>query len=139
MPASEGVERLELSFGSRMDEVDEATRALRRFLKTRGVGRNALDLLLIFREAALNAAVHGLKGAKDAKASAEVLLEDGAAHISVRVSGPGFDWRNACYDAPSPQAESGRGLFVISTNADQMTFNEAGNAIELYKRFKGRT
>jgi serine/threonine-protein kinase RsbW len=114
-------------------EVDEATRTLRRFLKTRGVGREGLDVLLLFREAALNAALHGLQHAPGGKAEAEIALEGGAARIRIQDPGPGFDWRSASFDAPHPEAESGRGLFVIAANADRVAFNESGNAIELYK------
>jgi serine/threonine-protein kinase RsbW len=136
MSADANGDSLQLTFGARVAEVDEATRKLRKFLLARGAEREVLSILLLFREAALNAARHGLQEAEDAVAQAQIVWEKKGVRLLIQDPGPGFDWRRASYTAPRAEADSGRGLFVLCSNADCIKFNEAGNAIELYKRFR---
>jgi len=63
-------------------------------------------------------------------------LAPGEVSYSILDEGPGFDW-SLVPDPRNPEnllKPSGRGLMLIRTFMDEVTFNESGNEIAMTKR-----
>lgn len=130
----EGAERLDIAFRADLDHVDAVCEEARRFLDRSGLSAAAFDVVLVLREALSNAVIHGSKAGGQVRMSLgltgdEVLIE-------VRDEGPGWDWRAQDFEVPPPESTSGRGLSIMKSYADELTFNEQGNAVCLRKRVR---
>ena len=92
--------------------------------------RMALD------EALSNAIKHGNRRDPGKSVSVRFLIEDDTITISVKDEGAGFDYT----DMPDPTAPerlelpSGRGLLLMRSYMDSVTFNERGNEVTMVKR-----
>ncbi len=85
------------------------------------------------REALSNAMLHGCAGRAGDKVFCEMELTGARLAVTVRDSGTGFDWRAAADRLAPPESERGRGLSIIRTCFDAVSFNESGNEIILGK------
>lgn len=91
------------------------------------------NVLIAVTEAVNNAILHGAPKSQDQKVRFGISLNEREIHFSVSDSGPGFDYRNL----PDPTApenlekEFGRGVFLMRSLADEVQYNESGNAVDI--------
>ncbi|SDL30527.1 ATP-binding protein [Halarsenatibacter silvermanii] len=85
-------------------------------------------LELAAREMLANALEHGCSSPEE-EARVEISAHVGRVEISVKDPGDGFDWRQADMENMPVLEEKGRGLNLINQVADELEFNEDGNAI----------
>lgn len=87
------------------------------------------DLDLALAEACANVVEHAY--APDAPGDLEIrlrLVRGEAVQVEVRDFGPGFALDGAVREAPAPDAESGRGVYIISRLMDEMQVRREGDA-----------
>ncbi len=85
-------------------------------------------LELAVREMLANALEHGCSSPEEV-VRVQVRVHTGRVEISVKDPGDGFDWRQADMKNMPVLEEKGRGLNLINQVADELEFNEKGNAI----------
>ncbi|HUU67934.1 MAG TPA: ATP-binding protein [Planctomycetota bacterium] len=115
----------------------DQTDAERRF--TAFIGRLQVDpatqfsLQVAFHEALANAVEHGNKADPSKCVVAECLANDRMMRISVVDEGEGFNPQVTIDTASDPFHDRGRGLFLIRSLMDEVTYNDRGNAISMVK------
>lgn len=93
---------------------------------------NPLRLKICLEEAAANAFLHGNRQRPGAAITLSHRYGNDF-HLQVTDEGPGFDW-SACRRlsrVADPRRESGRGLFLLKRKASHLSWNRAGNQVEL--------
>jgi anti-sigma regulatory factor (Ser/Thr protein kinase) len=95
--------------------------------------RFAVELLL--REALTNAVLHGCGADSERRVHCEIAALEGGMRIRVADDGEGFDWRKQLCSEPEPLAETGRGLPILNSYANQVSYSEKGNEVELVRIF----
>lgn len=113
--------------------VDQVMRFIARF---RDPDESYADIELALQEALLNAVIHG--NAEDPAKRIYVTTRcstNGAVSITIRDEGQGFD----SHDVPDPTAAEnqmsshGRGVYLIRALMDQVSFEEGGTVVHMYK------
>ena len=114
--------------------VDQLMRFIRRFRPTDG---SEIDIEVAIREALANAVVHGNSEDPSKKVYVECrCYTDGEVSISVRDEGAGFD-ASIVPDPTSPEgrlSEHGRGIYLMKTLMDEVSFEESGTAVHMGKK-----
>jgi len=101
--------------------------------------RATLNLRVALGEALANAILYGNREDKGKLVRLDAELSDGTAIVTVQDEGPGFD-PGAVLDPTRPENRDrshGRGLFLLRALADDVQFNEPGNAVTLTVRSAG--
>jgi len=125
---------LSLRFPSLLSEVDQACLLIQNFLDDQGCIQDQFFILLSLREALTNAVIHGNNKNPDLEIACSIDLHDGLLKMVIRDQGPGFAWRSHSWTLPDPESESGRGLTIMQSCFETVSFNEAGNEITLSKK-----
>ena len=127
--------RIEIDFGAGVAAIDRACADVRAFLEAQRLSSScAFELTLVLREALANAVVHG--SAQGEPVRLAVTFAGDEVSIAVQDGGPGFDWRRHGGAVPPPEVTSGRGLSIMKSYADEVSFNERGNAVYLRKKLR---
>ncbi len=97
------------------------------------------DLKLIYSELLNNAVIHGNK--RDKSKSVHLMIEVHGGNINSVIcdEGVGFDYLRLLSKEEDPDrytSESGRGIKLVYSLTDSLTFNQQGNEIKFYKRVK---
>lgn len=101
--------------------------------------RATLNLRVALGEALANAILYGNGEDSEKLVRLEARLEAGHAEVTVVDEGPGFD-PESVLDPTRPENRDrshGRGLFLLRALADEVRFNERGNAVTLTIRAAG--
>lgn len=101
--------------------------------------RATLNLRVALGEALANAILYGNREDADKLVRLDAELRAGTAVVTVSDEGPGFD-PEAVLDPTRPENRDrshGRGLFLLRALADEIRFNETGNAVTLTVRAAG--
>jgi serine/threonine-protein kinase RsbW len=110
-------------------------RFCRAMLQTIGVDEEcADDMGLAVTEACTNVLKHGTANGDEYEV--EIRIDGSVCDISVRDSGGGFNHRFAVRRTAVPAAESGRGLHLMSTLTDDLSFSsepDSGTVVQLRK------
>jgi len=123
---------LRLAFPASLGAIDRAVDAARAFLYARAeAGTDLFPVLVILREALLNAVVHGCGKNPALQVQCALTLAGREALLEIRDPGPGFDWKTRPPAMPPTASTSGRGRYIMSLYARAMDYNEAGNALTL--------
>lgn len=120
---------------SRLEQVEDLCLEVRSVLHRHGLGAAQFAMELLTRECLNNAVLHG--NGKDAAKRVALRLSCGRDWLHLRVvdEGAGFNWRAAGRRAPAGhEATNGRGLAIIRTYADRVSFNQRGNQITVWLR-----
>jgi serine/threonine-protein kinase RsbW len=131
---------LRQSFPSQVQVISQFVDQLMRFiLHFRPADGSEIDIEMALREALANAVIHG-NGENFCK---RVHVEcrcytDGEVSISVRDEGRGFD-ANAVPDPTTAESrlfEHGRGIYLVKTLMDAVSFEESGTVVHMRKKPK---
>ena len=91
------------------------------------------NVLIALTEAANNAIIHGNKNRNDKKTEIEYNIQDNTIAFTITDEGSGFDY-NDLPDPTSPEnieKPQGRGIFLMNHLADEVSFIDPGNVVEL--------
>jgi anti-anti-sigma factor len=124
---------LDATIPARLEEAEAFIGTMRAFLAERGLRAIGFDLELLAREALVNAVLHGCQADPSRSVSVQLSVLPDRVQLRVTDDGAGFDWRNAPKVLPSPTSETGRGLCIMKTYADQVEFNDSGNMVCITK------
>ena len=95
------------------------------------------DLRLIFSELLCNAVLHGNKNDMCKYVSLTIELSEDAVTSTISDEGTGFDYMTLLAEARSEQnllKENGRGILLVHSLTDSITFNGCGNEIKFNKK-----
>ena len=95
----------------------------------------AYDLNLVLTEAMSNAILHANEGDPDKEVHIEISIIDQRLIIRVFDFGPGFDVKK-CIEPRHPLDEHGRGVYLIRTIMDEISYQEteSGHVLEMIKK-----
>jgi serine/threonine-protein kinase RsbW len=95
----------------------------------------AYHINLVLTEAMANAIKHANKNVPTKDVHISINLTDDLLSIRVFDQGQGFDISTAELQAPDPALDHGRGVFLIRSLMDSVTYNrcETGNVLEMRK------
>jgi len=123
-----------IEFPSTEGNITEAARRFGAFLDGLQLDQNMrFDLLVAFYEALANAVEHGNKADPSKCVVAECAANDRAVCVTVSDEGEGFDPDAIVTLASDPFRERGRGLLLIRSLMDQVSYNDKGNTITMLK------
>ena len=91
------------------------------------------NVLIALTEATNNAIIHGNKNRSDKKTEIEYNIQDNTIAFTITDEGGGFDY-NDLPDPTSPEnieKPQGRGIFLMNHLADEVSFIDPGNVVEL--------
>lgn len=134
--------RVALKMPSDVGYLDDVLDYLRAAMLKHGIIRPGdSEVVVALEEAIVNAIKHGNKN--DSRKAVHIIAEMTAegAHFTVSDEGRGF----ACCEVPDPTHPSrllepgGRGLLLIRHIMDEVTHNECGNEIKMFKRSCARS
>jgi len=132
----------ETSFFSEIYNVKTAINELMRFLRTSAPqikNEELNDLKLIFSELMCNAVIHGNKQDLSKKVKVAVEVAGGCVNAMITDEGPGFDYISFLVAAASPEyltCEHGRGIRLVRSLTDSLSFNTKGNQIRFNKKVR---
>jgi anti-anti-sigma factor len=132
--------QLQMAINASLPEIDLVCDEVKRFLREHGLTQVIFDIILLAREALLNAVVHGSKEDPAKRVDFGLRLENGDLVMRVEDQGPGFDARALDFSPAPPDQNHGRGLCIMKEYSTGLHFNEKGNALTLRKSLhSGRT
>jgi serine/threonine-protein kinase RsbW len=109
---------------------------MRFILHFRSADGSEIDIETALREALANAVVHGNRENPSKHVCVECrCYADGEVSITVHDEGQGFD-TNAVPDPAAPErrlAEHGRGIYLLKTLMDEVSFEESGTVVHMRK------
>ena len=127
------------SFPSQVQVISQFVDQLMRFVLLRSADGSEVDIETALREALANAVVHGNRENPSKRVYVECRRYiDGEISITVRDEGPGFD-SNTVPDPTTPERslfEHGRGIYLMKTLMDEVSFEESGRVVHMRKKSK---
>ncbi len=125
MPEIPGASRpasLRIALACDLKQVRQAAQGVHQFLAEHGCAEEALtacDLALV--EACNNAIKYAPASAQKQPVTVEVICEPAGLELRVTDHTAGFDWPESV-ELPTPESESGRGIFLIQTLMDSASY-----------------
>lgn len=129
---------LRQSFPSRVQVISQFVDQLMQFiLHFRSADGSEIDIETALREALANAVIHGNRKNPSKRVYVECrCYTDGEVSITVRDEGPGFD-TSTVPDPTTPESrlfEHGRGIYLMKTLMDEVSFEESGTVVHMEKK-----
>jgi len=118
-------------FPATAEGIETQCRRAAEILAEHGLDVHRFSVQLLLREALNNAVFHGSGGNAGREIKFVFRIAEGAIEMTVGDDGPGFDWRAVLARKMDDAAASGRGLAIMMIYADDVSFNEQGNALTL--------
>jgi anti-anti-sigma factor len=126
-------------FPSDIAKIEEILAECRDYVRSRGIGETS-SVRTVLRELLLNAVEHGNRNDRKKSVACEVeSLSDNRFRISVRDQGDGFDHAALRFELADPNQERQRGLILVNSFADEITFEDSGRTVTAYLTVTGRT
>lgn len=130
----------ELQFLSEPCKVRDIVSHLLKFIDSHSPANEARsDLKLVFNELLFNAIIHGNKKDSTKKVHVRAKMVGDRLVATIQDEGPGFNYRQILEYAKTETAlfnEHGRGMMLVCSLTDNISFNETGNTIRFEKRLK---
>jgi len=120
------------------DEIDILCHELSLALKKENIPEEDFACDILLREMLLNAIDHGCKRGSEGKIQCKISLDRTGLQISLKDSGPGFDWRQCFLRPYDPDSDSGRGLMIIKHYSTAVRYNASGNCVSVKRKFSSR-
>lgn len=137
--AGPSVER-KLTLENRLEEVSRAEEAILQTIAEHGFSESdGFAIKLALEEALANAIKHGNAGDPDKHVTLEFCIEEDQVRISISDEGGGFDPEQV----PDPTLDEnltkpyGRGVMLMRTYMDEVSYNASGNCVTMVKRCGG--
>lgn len=131
---------VELNFTSETGKVREVVQRILNFIDQYNPAKDVRsDLRLVFSELLYNAVIHGNDNNPEKKVGVRVEVVGTVVCAQVRDEGTGFNYKQAIKTAKSEEAllyEHNRGIILVSSLTDRLSYNKAGNVIKFEKRLK---
>ena len=129
---------IKASLPSRVQAISQFVDQLMRFiLHFRSADGSEIDIETALREALANAVIHGNRENPSKLVYVECrCYADGEVSIAVRDEGPGFDI-SAVPDPTTPESrqfEHGRGIYLMKTLMDEVSFEDSGTVVHMRKK-----
>jgi len=118
-------------FPATAEGIETQCRRAVEMLAEHGLEGHRFSVQLLLREALNNAVFHGSGGNAMRQIRFVFRIAGDAIEMTVGDDGPGFDWRAILARKMDDAAASGRGLAIMMIYADDVSFNEQGNALTL--------
>jgi serine/threonine-protein kinase RsbW len=98
----------------------------------------AYHINLVLTEAMANAIKHANKNDPNKDVHISINLTDDQLSIKVYDQGQGFDISNTNMETPDPELDHGRGVFLIRSLMDSVTYRRCknGNVLEMHKSLR---
>jgi serine/threonine-protein kinase RsbW len=126
---------LDISFAATLENVDKASKEIKRIIKRAGMKNLGFNIILGIREALINSVIHGSMGDGNKIIRLNMFLEDNGLIVEVEDQGEGFDWKAFIGKKLPSREESGRGLAIMKKSFSSIEYNEKGNRVVMIKRF----
>ena len=118
---------------SQVSRVDGVCCEIRALLEAAGLKEHCFTLELALREALNNAILHGNDNLQTKSVQLDLAIGRKYIRITVIDQGPGFSWRKARrLQIPDSDATSGRGLYIISSCSDKISYSRVGNRLTFW-------
>ncbi len=124
--------RLNIYLNADVKKIDDVCKEVRHFLTGMNVVKD-FDIILLIREALINAIVHGSGNDTKKRVQCEMWFEGFELIVKISDQGPGFDWRKQAQEEVDLSSTSGRGLPIMNLYATRVEYNERGNEVVLVK------
>lgn len=116
-----------------LEDVDSVCQCLRAFLLQAKLETRLFDVILVAREALVNAVMHGCGVDRRKTIRLLVWLNDKEIITEIEDPGDGFDWRKQMNVKAALADTSGRGLSILAGYCKRYEYNDKGNKIRLYQ------
>jgi len=129
-------DRVFIRFSSAMEHIDTACASVLLFLRSKGPKffPHLFAVNLGMREAMANAVRHGNKYDLGKLVSMELdISRDHWIRMKISDQGPGFEWMQVQDQVAPDEADHGRGISIMRTYFDRLSYNEKGNTLYLEK------
>jgi len=140
LPRSEGLAQMIKSVLrlTELAQIEDVVCQLKEKLMALNIPQEAFyDIQLALTEAIGNAFLHGTRGADKPQVEVEWLINNDSISFKVKDNGPGFSHgAMGNLDDNMILAEKGKGLFLIYNVIDQVRFNQKGNEIYCFKKWR---
>ncbi|MCD6185321.1 MAG: ATP-binding protein, partial [Deltaproteobacteria bacterium] len=118
-----GQDSILLYFPASLENIDDAVIEIEKFLVQKKMGEFSFEVILVSREALINAVVYGCESNPDKNVNVELRIEPTCLVIEIEDQGPGFDWQGCLKRALPDKKTSGRGLYIMKTYCDKIFYN----------------
>lgn len=130
--------KLEISFKSDFCKVKKIVNDILSFISQVDISEEELfDMKLMLCELIFNAIIHGNRQNNQKNVYVSVEIKDGAILTAVSDEGSGFDYTNFIKTLSTESNlynENGRGIRLILSLADDVSFNKNGSEIKFLKK-----
>jgi len=130
-------DKLHIRFSSFLEYIDEACKAVTRFLESEqeGLAHHLFAINLVLREGLTNAVRHGNKNDPDKLVDFQLKI-DGEKFILLKIAdqGEGFDWKTQQASELPGKEGHGRGVHIMETYFTRYSYNPKGNILYLEKK-----
>ncbi|MHC5111140.1 MAG: ATP-binding protein [Planctomycetota bacterium] len=125
----------QIEFGSNLDAIEKVDRRVTELLDRCDVNVDKFAIRILLHEALVNAVVHGNGEDPSRSVSVKVTSDEKGVSLFVQDAGSGFS-QDAITDSPDRLEAGGRGLLLMKSYADEVSYNDAGNCVHLWKRVR---
>ena len=127
---------LEINMPATFTEVDRTCRRLEDYLLANQLSHLLFEVILLAREALVNAVKHGCHMDSRKRVIFKTSLTPTKLAMQIDDPGNGFDWKTLCKKQADPLSENGRGMTIFQIYSQSITFNTEGNEITIHKNLK---
>ncbi|WP_027183673.1 ATP-binding protein [Desulfovibrio inopinatus] len=127
----------DISLSSALCSVDEVASYVEEFLKQNELQSLIFDLLLLLREALLNAIIHGNQQRQEKSVNLQFRLFPDRIALRITDQGRGFDLQSQYEKSVDVVGTSGRGITIMKHYADVLTYDESSKTLDIVKHITG--
>jgi serine/threonine-protein kinase RsbW len=118
---------------AKLEAIDQVSAEVKTVLREWGMDRCSFDVILLAREALVNAVLYGCQQDPGKQVQFTLALDGDELVMTVEDPGPGFDWREKSHRGVDMSEEHGRGFLIFRCYATHFEYNDKGNRLTLRK------
>jgi serine/threonine-protein kinase RsbW len=128
---------IRFTFSSTMINIDDVVEQTSLYLqqKSNSIATDLFSVNLVLREALTNAVRHGNQG--DSRQNVRFVLtivNNEYMELVIEDEGEGFDWKELKTQSLGEDEDHGRGLIIMKTYFNKVSYNDRGNILYLGKK-----
>ncbi len=123
---------------SELCSIDEIVCQMEFFLIKKSLQLIVFDIVLLVREALLNAIIHGNQYDREKKVVMKFRINEGCIRINITDQGNGFKLKQQCNVHDDILSNSGRGVAIMQTYSDSLTYNTKEKTLTIVKKLNGK-